>query len=241
MKVKSLFIVLTFLGQAIARADEKDLPLGIWKPVEVWVDGKTQKPERSHLRLYVNDRKQWAFGGWPDYPDLSEAKVVDDSFRLRGVPFGTLVLPEHFRIWTTIDVEPGIMILSSLQSDRAIEQRTIKKYAIRNDKLFVLQVSCTVQPAKHWWGYAERHGDLGGGFYVGKCPSAGPVPCSKNDRMALAAIKIPARPDDTAEASLAKSMPKLESGGRPYIPRLQTEVVIYERVDSTEPQTHSLH
>jgi hypothetical protein len=236
MKVLLLLVVLMVLSGPSARAEETDLPLGIWQPVEVWVDGKKQKPERSHFKLFVNERKQWAFGDWPDYPDLSDAKLADGRYGPKWLPQGTPVLPRHFDIWTTIDEELGIMILSLLRSNGASEQRTIKKYDLRDDRLYVLQVSSTWQTAKKWWGYAERHGDLGGGFFVGEFPSAGPKEFPETDRVSLAALKVPAKPKDTATKFLAKSIPKLESGGRPIIPRPQTEVVVYERVIATEPK-----
>ena len=239
MKVGLLLIVLMVLGETSAKAEETDLPPGIWQPVEVWVDGKKQKPERSHFKLYVNERKQWGFGDWPDYPDLSDAKIAREPHGPKGLPEGTPVLPEHFGIWTTIDEELGIMILSVLRSDSAVEQRTIKKYALRDDKLFLLHVSSTWQTAKKWWGYAERHGDLGGGFFVGKYPSAGPKKIPENDRVSLAALRVPANPDDTTAKLLAKSMPKLESAGRAIVPRLETEVVVYERVVATESKGKS--
>ena len=234
-KLIPLLILLAAIVGSRANADDKNLLLGIWKPIEVWADGTTQDPQRDHFKLYVNERKQWSLGDWPAYPDLSDASITDERYGPQGLPKGTPVLPKHFDTWTTIEEELGIMVLSLLRSDKATEQRTIKKFVLRGDKLFVLQVSSTWQPAKKWWGYAERHGDLGGGFYVGKYPSAGPKQLPESDRIALAALKVPATHQDTTEGRLSKSMTELKSAGKPIIPRMKTEVVVYER-ETTEPK-----
>lgn len=233
MQTLVLFLLVTNPGLLNTAGAEENLPIGKWQPVEVWADGKVRKPDRTYFSLFVNVRKQWSFGSWPNYPDLSDAIVPHSTNRPKGIRRGDPVLPKPLQIWSTIDSRLGIMVQSSLEGDSSFEQRVIKKYALRDNKLFVLQVASVRQKAKKWWAFAERHGDLGGGIYVGQFPAAGPRDISKRDQKSLAELKVPDSSEDMHGDRLASVMPELElkALGRPVIPKLELEVVVYERAE----------
>ena len=90
MRLAVLVALLSLPNHLNVKADESELPLGTWKPVEVWSDGRVQPPDRSYFTLFINERQQWALGDWPDYPDVSDARIADEAYRPSGVVAGPL-------------------------------------------------------------------------------------------------------------------------------------------------------